>query len=389
MATTTRSGTIFGSAEGMLSHRDLGYAGKRSVVMPGDMVVVRGWAYDPAAPITAVFAVVGTERHPLKHGLFRSDLVNVFGAGAAQAGFEGAFGTSAGLAKTGTVLVNVSLKDGSEETLEPVREWVTPSSPLELQAIQTGGSTPGRLRFVRDTLTDGYPFGWSGRRTIRRNTLLHAEGWMVAESGRAPDRVLAQLRNGDHAWVFATDRIADGEATALFPQAERVTSGFRLIADTREFQPGLYELRMLAEFGADLRTGPSASFQIAPALPYAAPLFLPVAFEAAQCAIEQCAPLDVLAGEPIAIKGYAIDPATRSSGRVYVAFDDYPPMPIASELPRGDLTSLADPDAGFAGIADTGDIPPGKHVLRILLLNPQSALWYELSRTEVTVRATG
>ena len=373
MARTT-SGAIIGAVDDVLSHRDLGYAGKRFVVIPGDTIVVRGWAHDSLGACGAVFALVEAERHSLNYGLLRPDVSATNGV-SAYCGFEGTFRTTPELGPSGSVQVRLLRKDGTEAALDSTAEWVIPSSVVELKPRQASTSLPGRIRFVRDTIRDGYPPGWSGRRTIRSNALLHAEGWIVGQDGQAPDAVLAELRGATLATAFTTHRIADGEVSALLPGANHEKAGFRVIADTRNFEPGLYELTVYAQFDDDLRAGPSALFQIAPLVPFGAPQFLPTAMERAHCTIKRCAPLDVLMGEPIAIQGSAIDPATRRGGNVFVAFDHYRPMPV---------TSIGDTE--FSGIADTGDLPVGEHVLRILLLNEQSALWYELGRYEVNVR---
>jgi hypothetical protein len=115
------------------------------------------------------------------------------------------------------------------------------------------------------------------------------------------------------------------------------------------------------------------------------PQFLAAAFQPAPHEIERCGPLEITRGEPIAVRGWARDPTTGRGGRTFVAWDAHWPMPIASGIARNDQPN--GDDIGFSGIADTTDLQPGVHVLRVLLLNQQSACWYPLGRYEIDIQA--
>ena len=86
------------------------------------------------------------------------------------------------------------------------------------------------------------------------------------------------------------------------------------------------------------------------------------------------------------IAGWATDPANDRSGSVFVSFDDGHPLPIPSQNSRPDVRTADDDCVGFEGIADTTDLEPGLHRLRVLLEATSGALWHSIADVEVAIR---
>jgi hypothetical protein len=376
---------IVGSVDGMSCSQNVGNVAGRFVLIPGENVAVRGWALDPQKRPLGVYAVVANRRYPIRHGFKRLDLVRAFGPDAVDSGFEGVFQPPNTLSEMGTVRIVVECA-GCNTVLTPEWRYILPSARLNNKSIQVSGCHLGRVRLTQDTFIDGFPAGWSSRRTIRRNALLYSEGWLALEDGRTADSVVAVVRNDGATFTYDAQRVADGEASAVNPRVDRDSAGFRIVADTRDLQPGLYDVTVIGKFGDDAFALPPTPIQIVTLQPLFAPLFLPVAYERAHCTIERCGPLSVLQGDAVAIKGTAVDPATRRGGEVFVQFDDFRPMPLASNPFELDLDRPEGSAAMFSGIADTADLDTGIHLLRVLLLNRQSAMWYQLARYEVNIR---
>jgi hypothetical protein len=85
-----------------------------------------------------------------------------------------------------------------------------------------------------------------------------------------------------------------------------------------------------------------------------------------------------VAGRPIGIEGWCIDPASSTPPlAIYAAVDDRRPIPISHHLsdPRPDR-GRAEIRCGFGGIIDTTRLEPGPHRIRILAAAVSGAGWY-------------
>ena len=93
----------------------------------------------------------------------------------------------------------------------------------------------------------------------------------------------------------------------------------------------------------------------------------------------------LVAGKPIGIAGWCIDPASAMAPlAVYVHVDDKRPVPISHHLldPRANH----DPEklrCGFGGIIDTTRLEPGAHHIRILAAAVSGSGWYVVDERDI------
>jgi hypothetical protein len=90
------------------------------------------------------------------------------------------------------------------------------------------------------------------------------------------------------------------------------------------------------------------------------------------------APLSVVRGTPVVVRGSALDPATGRPAAIFVRFDDGRPLPVPP---------VPGAPARFGGIADTEVLSPGTHRLQVLLQPAYPGYWHLVAEREVTVAA--
>jgi hypothetical protein len=377
---------IVGNFDVFVPSTNLGSVFGMPVFLPGHSVVCGGWAFERSGKALTVTVRLGGSSHEIPYGYARHDVAQHHGRSRANSGFEGRFTVPDAL-PPGECIVEAIIRGGDdgEFVLEPTYRCIVAAAPTDDPAMKGEARTLGRFRFIRDTRTDPYPFGWSGRQTIRPRSVVHAEGWITDDAGEAPRILWAEIVGPDTRLIYNVERIFDGEANFL-TGTTAATTGFRLVADTRVLLPGLYDIAILAQISDEtVVRGPRGIFQVAPHLPDPGPLFLPITYQPARGAIERFEPLRVVRGGPVAIRGWAVDPANGRGSEVFVAIDSNQPLPLASRLRRDDVQQEADKSIGFSGIADTADLCPGTHTVKALLLDATGAAWYEIGRRELEV----
>jgi hypothetical protein len=366
-----------------------GSAAGRDVLLPADRVLVQGWAYDPRSGPAEVIALAGDRQIPIPYGFERLDVVGLRGLVAVRSGFEARIEDLG--ATCGPVDLRIIARFGSGPFYQigPAHRFLGVSPTLPEVPAASGARATGRIRRLVDTRPEPFPLGWRSQRSIRRGAAIEIAGWGLDPFGRPADAIAVEISGRHHRTAFTARPIADGEATAVAGAREWFAAGFHCLVDAEPFPPGVYDATVLvrADDGTWQR-GPSTAFQIAPEVAEIAPIFLPEAREAASAFLERLAPLDPLRGEPIVVEGWSTDPATGSGGPVFVAFDDLHPLPIPSCIARRDLQRNGDDAIGFGGIADTADLRPGEHRLRVLMLSAYGAFWHVLAERAVRVRAT-
>jgi hypothetical protein len=365
---TTFSNTLvrFGSVDVCRTEFGAGTAAGRRVVLPGDRILVQGWCVGPASTTTTqVTAVVEDRVFPL----------TVTSSEANRSTFDARIEGLDTLSRPFDLDIIAGFGDGPGlriggpyrfvGTAEPLRETLPPLSR---------SPSAGRIRRLADTRLEPFPPGWTGRRSIRPGAAIEVSGSMLDEQGRPASAVVIEVIGRDY------------RATL---RAEPVFAGFLCVIDAKPLPPGLYDAKIVAQTAEGIWVaGPATAFQIPPAVAEPAPRFLPRARQPAPAAFERFGPFEVARGEPIALEGWACDPADRHGGFVYVAFDDGNPLPIPSRLRAPSLGAELDEHAGFAGIADTADLQPGRHQLRALLLATGGTLWHVLAEREVVVHSS-
>jgi hypothetical protein len=368
-------------------HSELGAGTSRgrTILLPHDRVLVRGWAYDATAGEPTITAVAGDRRIAIPLGFERLDVLAFRGLGAARSGFEARIEGLGTMEGPFELQIVARFGDGPEYRIGPAYAFVGVLTALSPTPDLRNGIAVGRIRRLADTRPEPFPPGWKSRRSIRPDAAIEIEGWALDDGG-PPRETRVSIRGRGIHHTFSPGRTFDGEATTAAGANSWFESGFHCLVDAELFPPGLYDAEILVHTrDGSWQRGPATAFQIAPKIAEIAPAFLPIAREPAQVHIERFAPLDPVRGEPVAIEGWTRDPATDRGGPVFVAFDDEHPLPIPAQLARPDVADDHD-EVGFAGIADTADLPAGPHRLRLLSLAPSGALWHVLDEREVLVR---
>lgn len=359
----------------------------RMVLLPGTRVLVRGWTYEEGAPKATVSAIAAGRRTPLRSGIERLDIVPLHGLAAAASGFEGWIEGLETLDEPFELRVLARFGNQGEQLVGPAFAFIPTAKALSTIPEASGQPVRGRIRRLADTRPEPFPAGWTGRRSIRPGAAIEIAGWALDVRDDAPDEIVVEIAGRGSCVAFPTQRFLEGEATTVAGTGTSFSAGFRCVVDAGPFVPGLYDAAAIARSRDGIwRRGPATPFQIEPSIAEIAPILLPEAYQKAHAVVERLGPLDPLPGEPIAVAGWATDPANDRSGAVFVAFDDGHPLPIPSRISRPGVRTTNDDCVGFEGIADTTGLEPGLHRLRVLLQATSGALWHRIADVEVAIR---
>ena len=233
---------------------------------------------------------------------------------------------------------------------------------------RSAGREPDISFRVRDTQSAPYTFG-RGAHTIREEASLRISG-TFAES--TPLQITATPPTGETVtWHVDTDAIGRFDA-ALW---------------TGDMIRGIYDLN-IAYVIDEHSAYALAHCAIAIAGPhYLPPLHLSALMSKADAGLTHFEPAGVeaasadrtgfIAGQPIAIAGWCIEPLTRRAPlAAFVALNEMRPVPISHGLPDPRGNAGSDLACGFGGIIDTTRLPAGNHRLRVYALAHNGGGWF-------------
>jgi hypothetical protein len=377
---------ILGEVDECRPEHEVGFIDSRSVLLRGERVRIGGWAYRVDGAAVDVEVVVDGRRAPAVSGFVRHDVAIRHGAIHAQSGFGAV--VDVGGPPFGPIDPEVICRSHGREVRLPSRTGLFRVSEPVTDIALDAGRAIARIRRVADADPRPHHPGWSGRRTIRPGSPIEVSGWALDEQGSHPSAVFVMIRGRDvPVRCFPAALRADGEAISVTGGSAWFPAGFACAIAPDQFPPGLYEASVVVrDGGGRCIPGPSEAFQVVEDGDPRVPAHLPVGAMSAPGQVERCEPREVVRGTPVAVEGWAIDPATRRGSDVFVAFDDYAPLPIPSGLARTHVRSGEDSRIGFAGIADTGGLAAGEHRLRLLMRPVYAGFWHLVGEYTVRVR---
>jgi hypothetical protein len=231
---------------------------------------------------------------------------------------------------------------------------------------------------VNDTQLASHTMG-RGAFTIRQESSLRLSGSIVG--ARNLHAVASSPANAAVAWDIPSD--AGGRFDAALW--------------TGDLERGLYDVTLCSRDHADrLLAVATCSIEIA-GPHYVPPLHLTDLLSVPLGSVTRFAdggprastdaPPLLVAGRPIALAGWCLDPAaTAPPLAVYVAIDGSRPIPLSHRL--RDPRSNADPESprcGFGGIVDTTRLEPGDHRIRTLAAAVSGAGWYVIDERTISL----
>jgi hypothetical protein len=369
--------SIVGAIDACRPEHEVGDVHGDPIVLPSDRVTVRGWALARDGAPISVSIVAGERSYPVERTVARPDVAGI--GPLATCGFEVTVDIeppSSGNAVTLTLHVAA---DGRRTS--PAQCRVVAARTLVPSAEPPPASTTphGRFRTIADADPRDPRHGWAGRRTMRWNSAIVVRGWILDAGGRPPARVwLAVSGHGSEHRVEAA-LVGDGEATAVAGGGEWFPAGFVCAIAPWALRPGLYFISAIAATAdGTLARGPIEAFQVVEDDDWEPPLFLPVGALRSPEPAAEIGPVDVVRGDPVVVRGCALEPGSGRGSDVFVRFDAGRPLPIP--------TVPGDPSR-FGGIADTAILEPGLHRLQVLLQPAYPGYWHLIDERQVLVRA--
>ena len=332
---------------------------------PGTTVAVRGWLIDAErGAVESAWLEVGDALIPIGLNRDRVDVARAYGAkdhGGRRTGFDATVMLPNDVAP-GMHDVRVIGKSKSGHGLYAAVDRRVRIAFPRRPARQMNAFAEKRPAFVRlnDTIGAAYTHG-RGAHTVRGESSLHVYGFF--EDVLTLHVTAESAGNGPvSAWEFPCDSLGHFDATLW-------TSGIEL---------GLYELTF-ANVEPDGRATPLARCWIEIAgQHYIPPLHLqplrtaPLAeithFSDGGQRYSDDSPGELVAGRPIAVAGWCLDPVTATAPLAdYVEIDGERPIPLSHGLlePR-QASNHTNALCGFGGIIDTTRLIAGEHHLRIL-----------------------
>jgi hypothetical protein len=361
-------------------------------VRSGEKAVARGWiTTSDKRKIRRVFIDAGGRLQRVAYGFPRKDVALKLGPSYLNVGFEGTIDIPDNVGPAIDIFVRALVEEEKEvaahSTIHVSVRVISPAQPLSLKLNENRAVS--RIRRLADELP-GEPFFGRSRRSVRAGAPVEVTGWILDRTGYAPGRAAALIVRGAQTVLrFQSERCFDGEAAAL--AGSDIEAGFRALVDLGELPAGLYSLTpAVAESDGTWSGGEPAMFERC-SPEDRAPNFLPFFKEPAAFEIEQLEPLRPVRGEPIVVRGWAIEPSGAGQGHgVYVRLGEHHFLPLPSALERRPDLAAANgasvrDDIGFAGIIDTAHVLPGVHHLDIVLSDAAGRGWYPLVSRDIEV----
>ncbi len=339
---------------------------------PGIDVDIGGWITDPeGAPVGAAWVDIAGVTMPVVLDRKRPDVARAFRLSDSS---------GSGLGFTTTIQLPADMPAGTHDARvvgrtatgqgvygESLRRVVIAQAQVAPRRSDEIGDAPAATLRVGDTQSGAYTLG-RGAETIRAESSLRLRG-----------RVPGATR------LHVTATPPGGNATAWeFPCGE--DGRFDAILWTADLERGLYTLAV-ATCDDDGRVAAVRWCEIAIAGPHHLPPLhlglLRTSPDAGLVHYADASPRSTpdagdrcIAGHPIAVAGWCIDPvAQRPALAVYVAVDERRPVPIAHHLPDP-RPAGSEARCGFGGIIDTSHLDPGPHRVRILGAAVSGTGWY-------------
>ena len=366
-----------GSIDAFVGKTDTPHIGEEATV--GIDIDTRGWIADPRGePVIAAWVEVAGFAVPIRLDRTRPDVASAHQMvrRSAEVGFETVVRLPQGV-PPGSYMARVvgETKAGfgvyGDSTRRVRIAHARSSGGREERQATSVRSGQFAIR-VSDTQLERHTLG-RGRHTIRQEASLRLVGRIEEKTTL---RVTAEPLSGATCfWEFECQKNGDFDVTLW----------------TGGLQRGLYPLAIAAAGDATLE--PIAWLAIDIAGPhYLPPMHLnrlrtPPAAEllyfadAAPRAHVELAE-EYVAGHPIGVAGWCLDPVARMPVlAVYFQVDDFRPVPLSHGLT--DPRPGGESQCGFAGMIDTARLDPGMHVIRILGAAVSGAGWYVISERQI------
>jgi hypothetical protein len=350
---------------------------------PGVRVDISGWIVDPLCEnVSAAWLDIADIGIPLALDRDRRDVARLFATrdrDGRRLGFETALELPASI-PPGTYDARVIGRTNAGigvygDTAQHVTIAVPRCPPLAQSPA--AAVIPFDLR-IRDTQKAPPTFG-RGAYTIRQESSLRVSGY-VADAERL--HIAARSTLGEVvAWEIAC----------------RADGGFDAVLWTGDLERGLYDLCLGRIGTTGVTTVAHCGFEIAGPhyLPpmhlttmQTAPIAALLTFADVGPAAAGAAEVRPVAGRPIGVAGWCLDPASHTPPlAIYAAIDERRPIPLSHHLldPRPGV----DPHAircGFGGTIDTTRLEPGRHHVRMLAAAVSGAGWYIIDERTIDLR---